>query len=198
VAVAFTDEERARITAALLDAAERLYATQGLKKTSLEELTAAAGISKASFYAFFDSKETLYKEVMVRRAPLIARQHGAVFRLPPSTRSLAQVMRAVTTFLTGDPFYQRVFTHPDELQAVARRIGADEIARISPHVIAPLQEYIARGQAEGVIVGDVRPEVVMEVIRAAGLIVMNRHLYGDAYDDVLEATINALARGLTV
>ncbi|MBF8193804.1 TetR/AcrR family transcriptional regulator, partial [Nonomuraea sp. K274] len=42
MAVAFTDEERARITAGLLDAAERLYASQGLKKTSLEELVAPA------------------------------------------------------------------------------------------------------------------------------------------------------------
>ncbi|MBF8184735.1 helix-turn-helix transcriptional regulator [Nonomuraea sp. K274] len=197
MAVAFTDEERARITAGLLDAAERLYASQGLKKTSLEELVAPAGISKASFYAFFDSKETLYKEVMIRRAPLIARQHGTVFRRPPSVESLAEVMRRVTTVLTTDPFYRRLFTHPDELQAVARRIGAEEIAHVTPYVITPLLEYIAKGQADGVITSEVEPEVVMGVMRTIGLIVMNRHLYGDTYDDVLDATINALARGLT-
>ncbi|GAA0930885.1 TetR/AcrR family transcriptional regulator [Nonomuraea longicatena] len=197
MAVAFTDEDRARITADLLDTAERLYASQGLKKTSLEELTTAAGISKASFYAFFDSKESLYKEVMVRRAPLIARRHAEVFSLPASAGSLAEVMRTATEILTADPFYQRLFTHPDELRSVARRIGADEVERITPYVVTPLLEYIARGQAEGVIVGGVRAEVVMGVIRTVGLIVMNRHLYGDTYDDVLETTINALARGLT-
>ncbi|TDE20922.1 TetR/AcrR family transcriptional regulator [Nonomuraea mesophila] len=196
VAVAFTDEERARITADLLDAAERLYASQGLKKTSLEELVAPAGISKASFYAFFDSKETLYKEVMLRRAPLIAERHSAVFRRPASVESLAEVMRAMTTVLTTDPFYRRLFTHPDELQAVSRRIGAQEIARVTPYIMTPLLEYIAKGQAQGVITRDVEPEIVMGVMRTIGLIVMNRHMYGDIYDAVLNATINAIARGM--
>ncbi|TDD21600.1 TetR/AcrR family transcriptional regulator [Nonomuraea diastatica] len=197
VAVAFTEEERVRITADLLDTAERLYASQGLKKTSLEELTAPAGISKASFYAFFDSKETLYKEVMIRRAPLIARRHGEVFRRPVSAESLAEVMGTWTVVLTTDPFYRRLFTHPEELRAVVRRIGAEEVARVTPYVIDPLLDYIAKGQADGVIDSSVRPEIILGVIRTIGLIVMNRHLYGDTYDDVLETTIKTLARGLT-
>ncbi|MEV0830601.1 hypothetical protein [Nonomuraea rubra] len=41
MAVAFTAEDRARITASLLRAAEELFAAQGLKKTSLDEPVAA-------------------------------------------------------------------------------------------------------------------------------------------------------------
>ena len=65
---AFSEEERSQITEQLLDTATHLFSTQGLRKTSLEELTAPAGIAKSSLYAFFDSKEDLYFEAMLRRA----------------------------------------------------------------------------------------------------------------------------------
>ncbi|MEV1174059.1 helix-turn-helix domain-containing protein [Nonomuraea sp. NPDC049784] len=74
----------------------QLFATQGLKKTSLDELVAAPGIAKGSFYAFFDSKEELYKEVMIRRAPMHGKRlataldrpalPGAPERLPRMTQ----------------------------------------------------------------------------------------------------------------
>ncbi|TDD34935.1 TetR/AcrR family transcriptional regulator [Saccharopolyspora elongata] len=198
MAVAFTEEERERIAERLLDAAEQLFAAQGLKKTSLEELSAAAGIAKGSFYAFFDSKETLYKEVMIRRAPLIGRQLASVLGQPVSVQVIAALLRQMTTVLTTDPFYRRLLTHPDELRAVSRRVGSAEVARVAPHVVTPLLEYIAKGQRDGRIVDDVEPEVVLGVLRTAGLIVMNRELFGDASDQVLDATIDALARGLVV
>ena len=59
MAVAFRPDEKDRIVRVLVETAERLFATQGLKKTSLDELVQPAGIAKGSFYAFFDSKESL-------------------------------------------------------------------------------------------------------------------------------------------
>ncbi|MEV0618937.1 TetR/AcrR family transcriptional regulator [Nonomuraea sp. NPDC050404] len=198
MAVAFTQQERERITARLLDTAEGLFAAQGLAKTSLEELVAPAGIAKGSFYAFFDSKETLYKEVMIRRAPQVGQRLKDALGRPPSTEALAELMRQVTTILTTDPFYRRLLTHPDELKAVARRVGPEEIARVTPQILTPLLDYLARGQRDGLIVGDVEPIVLVGVLRTAGLIVMNRDLFGDGYDQVLEATTQALARGLII
>ncbi|WP_145026657.1 TetR/AcrR family transcriptional regulator [Paenibacillus sp. Y412MC10] len=47
-----------------MDADKRLFAAQGLKKTSLEQLTAATGIAKSTFYAFYDSKEAMYLDLL--------------------------------------------------------------------------------------------------------------------------------------
>ena len=74
----FSAEERARITERLLETGRRLFTTQGLRKTSLDDLVAPAGIAKSSFYAFFDSKEALYLELMLRQAPELHRQLAAV------------------------------------------------------------------------------------------------------------------------
>lgn len=59
----FTPEQRSDIRARLFDSARRYALETGIKKTSLDMLTADAGISKSSFYKFYDSKELLFLEV---------------------------------------------------------------------------------------------------------------------------------------
>src|SRR5437764_1036516 len=132
MANAFTAEDKERIGHALLNTAEQLFTAQGLKKTSLDELVGPAGIAKGSFYAFFDSKESLYLEVMLRRAPQIAERLSAVLAEPADEENLVAVMRAVTDVLATDPLYRRLLAQPDELDAVTRRVGPEQIARVTP------------------------------------------------------------------
>ncbi|GIG66536.1 TetR/AcrR family transcriptional regulator [Phytomonospora endophytica] len=195
--VPFTPDERERIHALLLDAGEALFPAQGLKKTSLDELVAPAGIAKGSFYAFFDSKEALYTAVMLRRAPLIADRLKPALAEPADVEGVTALLHALTEVLTTDPFYRRLLTHPEELRAVSRRVAPEDVARIGPQLIAPVLDYIGRGQREGLLVGDVEPGTVLGVMRAAGLVVMNRELFGADHAAVLDATIATLARGLT-
>jgi AcrR family transcriptional regulator len=58
------DPERSR--AAILDAAERLFADRGYEATSLTEVGAAAGVSRATPGYFFGSKSELYRAVLDR------------------------------------------------------------------------------------------------------------------------------------
>ena len=61
---AFNMQERENITRLLTDAARRCAATIGMKKTTLEQLTREAGISKSAFYRFYDSKEHLFLDIL--------------------------------------------------------------------------------------------------------------------------------------
>ena len=63
-AVAFTDEQNETIRKDLIREARRCGITIGMRKTSVEQLTNAVGISKGSFYKFFDSKELLFFTVL--------------------------------------------------------------------------------------------------------------------------------------
>ena len=63
MALPFTDEQRLLIRNRLLQSAQRHAISDGVQKTSLDTLTSDAGISKSSFYKFFDSKEQLFLEV---------------------------------------------------------------------------------------------------------------------------------------
>lgn len=46
--------------AAILDAAKRLFATQGFDGTSMDQIATAAGVSKLTVYSHFGDKETLF------------------------------------------------------------------------------------------------------------------------------------------
>lgn len=63
MAQAFTPEQLSDIRARLFASAQRHALKTGVKKTSLDVLTADAGISKSSFYKFYESKEHLFLEV---------------------------------------------------------------------------------------------------------------------------------------
>lgn len=63
MALPFTAEQRDAIRERLLSSARRHALDPGFKKTSLDMLTAEAGISKSSFYKFFDSKELLFLQI---------------------------------------------------------------------------------------------------------------------------------------
>jgi AcrR family transcriptional regulator len=53
---------------AILDTALRLFRTQGFDKTSVSEITAGVGGSKATIYSHFPSKEELFVECMMAAA----------------------------------------------------------------------------------------------------------------------------------
>ena len=58
--MAFTEDQNETIRRDLIREARRCGVTIGMRKTSVEQLTNAVGISKGSFYKFFPSKELLF------------------------------------------------------------------------------------------------------------------------------------------
>jgi AcrR family transcriptional regulator len=60
----FTDKEKQIIRETLLREAEKLFDQYGVQKTTVEDITKASGISKGSFYLFYNSKEELFFDIM--------------------------------------------------------------------------------------------------------------------------------------
>ena len=63
---AFSDREKQLVRERLLEEADRMFASHGFYKTSVEDLTRAVSISKGAFYLFYSSKEELFMEVLER------------------------------------------------------------------------------------------------------------------------------------
>jgi AcrR family transcriptional regulator len=63
---AFTEQEKERIRIRLMDAAREHLERLGPRRTRVEDLTRAAGISKGAFYLFFGSREELFFAVLER------------------------------------------------------------------------------------------------------------------------------------
>ena len=94
--MAFSDFETEQIYKALLAEARHCAATLGMRKTSVDQLTQAVGISKGSFYKFFDSKELLFFAVLedihtelYEVADRALREHVG---LPPAERAATAIL----------------------------------------------------------------------------------------------------------
>ncbi len=92
---------------AILDAAERLFAERGFESTSLQEIGAAAGVSRGTPGYFFGSKEALYRAVLDRaiatRRDLVAEigERAARANQPPAD-TIADFVATYLDFLAAD------------------------------------------------------------------------------------------------
>ncbi|NGM67817.1 TetR/AcrR family transcriptional regulator [Natronolimnobius sp. AArcel1] len=62
----FSDDERERIRADLIESGRALFIQFGLERTRIKDITEEVDIGTSTFYRFFDSKEHLYTEVLYR------------------------------------------------------------------------------------------------------------------------------------
>ena len=87
---------------AILDAVNRLLALKGFDLMTMEEVASEVGISKASLYKHFESKEELAAASMTRLIDeTLATAHALDKGLSPFERLKAVVRWAVTTHLAG-------------------------------------------------------------------------------------------------
>ncbi len=102
---AFNENEKGLIREKLLDAGFKQFASYGLKKTNVEELARAAGISKGAFYIFYSSKEELFMDVVERAEERVREDVLAIIDLPgPSPRArLFAVLKKAFSFFEAIP-----------------------------------------------------------------------------------------------
>lgn len=118
---AFSEQEKIQIRQRLIEHGARLFSTVGLKKTSVEELAVASGISKAAFYLFYPSKEALFMDVAEQAERQYRKEVLAAIDLDgptPRARLVGVIRRAFRLWKTI-PVLQ-FFTSADFNQVSAR------------------------------------------------------------------------------
>ena len=197
----FTTQERDRISRALLAAGRDLFTTQGLRKTALEELVAPAGIVKSTFYQFFDSKEALYLQLMVEEAGEVKTQviDRALLSTDEVREGLLRFLHATLDVLENNALWRRLVTHPEEMAAVAARLGPEHMAAMGDtNPSTALLDYVRDRQAHGDVVGD-DPAVAVGALQAVLLIPLNTQYlaYPGAYRPTFDLVADLVATGLT-
>jgi TetR/AcrR family acrAB operon transcriptional repressor len=128
-----TKDEAAETRNRLLDAAEHVFGERGVARTSLEDIAAAAGVTRGAIYWHFKDKSDLFA-AMVNRVTLpleaMAARSGDESVTDPLATLKACAVRTLKRTAT-DPQCRRVFDivihkceYLDEMAGVARRIGA--------------------------------------------------------------------------
>ena len=133
---AFSEQEKEWIRKRLLEQGYKLFSTYGLKKTNIEDIAKAAGISKGAFYSFYDSKEALFLEVIEQAEHHIRQQILATIDLPGSSARarLFTVLKKAYSLFREIPLLQ--FVTGSDYDLLFRRIPAEK-----------LQEHLVNDQA---------------------------------------------------
>lgn len=125
--------------AAILDAAERVIAEEGLRALSVPRAAVAAGIAPATAYLYFDSRARLivalqrrYGEDLARRAAVL---EGPGDRLLRYERFVAASLAAVRA-------------RPELMAALLRAAGCDPLALLAP-AAAVVERFVGEGCAAG-------------------------------------------------
>lgn len=190
--MAFTEEQNETIRRDLIRAARRCGVTVGMRKTSVEQLTEAAGISKGSFYKFFDSKELLFlaalEDIHAEGFAVAQRSLAENAALAPAERAAAAILAACRWLSETQAF---VFLENDEeflLRRLPQGVKDAHYHDDDVHIRALLEE------------SGLRPRGGMDLAAAAirGLIltVSHQEQIGALYPQVLETLVRGACREL--
>lgn len=196
---AFTEKEKERIRSRLIESGRVCFARYGLAKTTVEDLVKPAGIAKASFYLFFESKEALYVDTVIAEIPaMIGRLLDASFRKASDTReALVLLMKAMVCEIETNPITNVLLGDPSSLDRLAATLDVEKLLREARTMFAPLLDAIRDAQGRGEIVaGD--PQ---ELLYTVGLIKMypvnKRRVPEPIYSAMLDRSARVIADGLT-
>jgi AcrR family transcriptional regulator len=103
---------RAESRTQILDAAERVFGEHGLRAGSLREIALLSGFSTASIYLFFDNKQDLVSETLIRRgAELVAALQEVADRDLSPLDKLHSIVDFSVAFFEARPDFRRLLRH---------------------------------------------------------------------------------------
>lgn len=144
-----------RTSAAILDAAARVFADEGAS-ANLAAVATAAGISRATLYRYYKNREALLQALVVDAIDEAARRLAdAGLERAPVEDAIERILRAFVT--VGDRYAVLVSDLPWYEKADKSQLQT------------PVRAVLTRGIEEGVIRNDLSAEVLNELLGGAAL-----------------------------
>ena len=173
----FSEQEKERISERLLEQGYRLFSAYGLKKTNVEEIAQAAGISKGAFYNFYESKEALFMDVIEQVEVRVRQEVMAVIDQPgKSARArLYAVLKKAFDLFEQMPILQ--FVTGSDYELVFSRIPAETLQEHLANDRTFILELIDRCQKAGIPV-QAQPEQIIGLLYPLVLSILHKEDFG--------------------
>ena len=143
--------------AAILDAAERLFAERGYAATTIKQIGIDARVNSALLYYYFADKEQLYRAVLQRLLSTLMIRGGEVFSTARSPEDAIRGLVAVQgELLAGRPHVPRLIARELVDHNAAHVSG--QFAQIAAGVFRQLCGMIEDGQRAGLLRADLDPQ----------------------------------------
>lgn len=191
---AFSEHEKDILRAQMRQKGKRLFEKQGLKKTSVDELTQAVGVSKGAFYLLYESKEELFLEILEE---LEIDFRSRIFDFTVSSQEDARKLLGKllkSAFLTWDEYPLLKNFGMAEYEYLARKLPAK---RIQAHINQDNEfvgDFIKGIRREGIAV-KASPRVISNLMKSFFFVSLHRDdLDINAYAESMEILADLVAR----
>jgi len=156
----------------IIDAAEKLFASKGYDKATVNDILNANSIAKGTFYYYFKSKEEVLDAIIKRRIDAGLERAKAIASHP----ELSPVQKIAAAIMAQKPQNQTEadflpVLHEQSNALFHQKVLTDCVTRLTPVLSAIVEEGIEKGDFSTAY-----PKESAEILLTAGLII-----FDDAY-----------------
>lgn len=173
----------------LLDVARRLFAEQGMERTSIKDIALTAGVAQGLIYHYFRSKDDLFWAIIERDGPLPVL--AAIFtgaEMLPAREFLVQALARGYAAMSERHDLMRLVLH----EALARP-RLQERLRTFQHMILELMAGYLDGRVEA---GELRPHDTQLTARMIGGALFALQFTGLPAEPYVAQVVDTLLRGI--
>lgn len=194
---AFSEQEKEVIRRQLREKSRRLFEAHGLRKTSVDDITQAAGISKGAFYLFYASKEELFLELLEQMEAEL-RDSVLANTLQPADDACEHVRRILGNFLlTYDKYPLLKNFSQSDFDYLARKLPAERVQAHFNRDEKFFDELIQKVKREGVTL-KAAPRVSINLVVCLFLLSLHRNELGeDVYGETMQILTDLVAGYIT-
>jgi AcrR family transcriptional regulator len=190
---AFSELEKETLRARFREKGQELFEKHGLKKTSVDELTTAVGVSKGAFYLFFESKEELFLEILEKFEQEIQAKI-LEFTIKSSANARRNVSDLLKAFLLTRDAYPLLknFGKP-EFEYLLRKVPSEWAMKHANRDEEFINQFIKKIKREGVAVKS-SPKIVSNLIKSLFFLGLYLEDLGrEAYQETMDVMIDLVA-----
>jgi AcrR family transcriptional regulator len=189
---AFSDREKEVIKARLVEAGRQYFETYGVRRTNVEDLTRAAGISKGAFYLFYESKEALFLEILMQFEQAFRQQIFANIRKPdrPHRENFKDLLREGFKMWRAHPLLKRF--DQEEFQYLVRKLPEGTLQQHFQEDEAAIAWLVEQWREMGVEV-KIETALLANLMKALFFVSLHEDDFGSGYQPALETLIDLVA-----
>lgn len=189
---AFSNQEKEIIRKKLLEKGKECFEKYGLKKTNVEDLTQAAGISKGAFYLFYRSKEELFLEILEGFEAQFREELFSHVLNPgmPARENFRELLKKA--FLTWESSVMLKNFSQEEFEYLVRKLPPEKVEQHILNDDAFVAQFIQKWQEQGLSLS-ADPKTVSGLLKALFFVSLHKDDLGkDAYPGTMELLIDLI------
>lgn len=136
----------------IIEAATKSFSVFGYKATTMEQVAKIANVGKGTIYTFFENKEVLFQEIIIRMITEMKQEASKVIKQDGSFQENAHAaLMKMLEFRETHQLYAKIIIEEKEWKTPAVKLVIDQVEKaIVAFVKEKIDKYIDRGEIRSI------------------------------------------------